>query len=109
MTVRDQIQTLRDEILEAAAANGARHVRLFGSAARGQETEGSDVDLLVTLKPGRTLLVLARLETRTSRRRAGSSGRVECGTRASTRIGIEPRGVSIRRSTRGRRRQVSSS
>ncbi len=64
MTVREQVQLLRREILHAAEANGARRVRLFGSAARGLETGASDVDLLVTLEPGRTLLDLARLEAR---------------------------------------------
>ena len=35
---------------------------MFGSVARGEERPDSDVDLLVTLEPGRTLLDLARLE-----------------------------------------------
>ena len=64
MTVREQVHALRREILQAAEANGARRVRLFGSGARGQETGASDVDLLVALEPGRTLLDLARLEAR---------------------------------------------
>ncbi len=64
MTVREQVHQLRREILYAAAAHGARRVRLFGSAARGRETGLSDIDLLVTLEPGRTLLDLARLEVR---------------------------------------------
>jgi uncharacterized protein len=45
-------------------ANGARDVRVFGSVARGEENDASDIDLLVTLEPGRTLLDLARLELR---------------------------------------------
>ena len=64
MTVREQVRLLRREILDAAEANGVRRVRLFGSAARGHESGASDVDLLVTLEPGRTLLDLARLEAR---------------------------------------------
>lgn len=67
MTVREQVRALRREILQAAEANGARHVRLFGSAARDQETGASDVDLLVALEPGRTLLDLARLEAHLER------------------------------------------
>jgi uncharacterized protein len=35
------------------------HLRAFGSLARGEATVESDVDLLVDLKPGRTLLDLA--------------------------------------------------
>ncbi len=62
MRLRDQLSDLRDTIHAAATACGARDVRLFGSAARGEEGAESDVDLLVTLEPGRTLLDLARLE-----------------------------------------------
>lgn len=64
MTVREQVRILRQEILQAAEASGARRIRLFGSAARGQESGASDVDVLVSLDPGRTLLDLARLEAR---------------------------------------------
>jgi predicted nucleotidyltransferase len=61
---RDEVTRLRGPILDAAAANGARDVRLFGSVARGEERADSDVDFLVSLEPGRTLLDLARLEAR---------------------------------------------
>ena len=47
--------------------SGARDIRVFGSVARGDEREGSDVDFLVALEPGRTLLDLARLELRLER------------------------------------------
>lgn len=46
----------REAILKIAARYGARSVRVFGSAARGDARPGSDVDLLVDLVPGRTLL-----------------------------------------------------
>lgn len=62
MRLRDDLTRLRQQILAAAAANGAGHVRVFGSVARGEETPESDVDFLVTLRPGGTLLDLARLE-----------------------------------------------
>jgi len=58
--VRERIGDLQREI--AAAAHGARDVRVFGSVARGEERPDSDIDFLVTLEPGRTLLDLARLE-----------------------------------------------
>ena len=64
MRLRDRLSDLSDAIRAAALENGARDVRVFGSVARGEEGEGSDVDILVTLEPGRTLLDLARLETR---------------------------------------------
>ena len=56
--------TLRAErahILELAAGHGARNVRVFGSVARGDEHATSDVDFLVDLAPGRTLLDLVGL------------------------------------------------
>jgi len=65
--VRDQLADLRDAIRSAADASGARDVRVFGSVARGEERDGSDVDFLVSLDPGRTLLDLARLELRLER------------------------------------------
>jgi predicted nucleotidyltransferase/DNA-binding XRE family transcriptional regulator len=48
----------RPRLLEAARARGVRNVRVFGSLARG-EAVTADVDLLVDLAPGRTLLDLA--------------------------------------------------
>jgi uncharacterized protein len=67
MRLRDRLPELREEIRRAAAESGARDVRVFGSVARGKEGEASDVDFLVSLDPGRTLLDLARLELRLER------------------------------------------
>lgn len=64
MHVREQILAMREAITAAAAASGAENLRVFGSVARGEERPGSDVDFLVTLKPGRTLMDLVRLEAR---------------------------------------------
>jgi predicted nucleotidyltransferase len=61
MSLRDRLFTLREAIRSAAQANGAYEIRLFGSVARGQEVDESDVDFLVKLELGRTLLDLARL------------------------------------------------
>jgi hypothetical protein len=55
---------LRDPIVAAAAASGVRNVRIFGSVARGTERPDSDVDFLVSVRPGTTLMDLARLELR---------------------------------------------
>ncbi|MBI4569026.1 MAG: nucleotidyltransferase family protein [Planctomycetes bacterium] len=52
----------RDEILRVAASHGATNVRVFGSVARGDDAAGSDVDFLVTMEPGRSLLDLAGLQ-----------------------------------------------
>lgn len=56
------IAAAREAILAKAAQHGAENVRLFGSTARGDTSDESDVDFLVSLRPGRTLLDLARLE-----------------------------------------------
>ena len=49
----------RRRLLDAAERHGVSRLRVFGSLARGEAKAGSDVDLLVDLKPGRTLLDLA--------------------------------------------------
>jgi predicted nucleotidyltransferase len=51
----------RVEILRTASRYGARNVRVFGSAARGDAGPESDIDLLVDLEPGRSLLDLGAL------------------------------------------------
>lgn len=51
----------REEILEIASRHGARNVRLFGSVARGEDDEHSDIDLLVDLDSSRSLLDHAAL------------------------------------------------
>lgn len=56
MTLKTLIASKRDEILRIAALHGARDVRLFGSAARGDTTDQSDIDLLINLEPGRSLM-----------------------------------------------------
>jgi uncharacterized protein len=61
MWTLDQLQTRREEILAAAARHGARNVRVFGSVARGEERDDSDVDFLIELEPGRSLFDLAHV------------------------------------------------
>jgi uncharacterized protein len=60
--VGSRIRRNRREITRVAARHGASNVRVFGSVARGEEKEGSDVDLLVDLAPDIGLFGLARLE-----------------------------------------------
>jgi hypothetical protein len=55
MLNRTQIFSRRSEILEIAKRHGATNIRLFGSVARGDATESSDVDFLVRFEPGRSL------------------------------------------------------
>ena len=54
--LQDILKDKRDEILRIAATHGARNVRVFGSAARGEAGPESDVDFLVELEPERSLL-----------------------------------------------------
>lgn len=61
MTLAQTVKEKREEILKLAARRGARNVRLFGSLARGEEEAGSDVDLLVEMEEGRSLLDLSHL------------------------------------------------
>lgn len=58
---RSEIRAHRRELRELARRHGARNLRVFGSTARGEARDESDVDLLVDLEPGRTLLDLVAL------------------------------------------------
>jgi hypothetical protein len=51
----------REQVLKTAAQYGAYDVRVFGSVARGEAGEASDIDLLVKLEPGRSLMDLGGL------------------------------------------------
>lgn len=56
----------RRAVLELAEQRGAHNVRVFGSVARGDETDSSDIDLLVDLDDGVSLVTLARLRRQLS-------------------------------------------
>jgi len=47
MTLRQLVEEKRDDILHIAAKHGAHNVRMFGSAAHGDDRPDSDVDFLV--------------------------------------------------------------
>lgn len=47
MKIPEKLRDRREEILRVVAKHGAGNVLVFGSVARGDETAGSDVDLLV--------------------------------------------------------------
>lgn len=52
----------REVILEVAASHGAVNVRLFGSRTRENTRRESDIDLLVDMQPGQSLLDLIAIE-----------------------------------------------
>lgn len=63
MKLDQVLRERREEILRIAAKHGARNVRVFGSAARGEAGGESDIDFLVDMEPGRSLFDLGGLQT----------------------------------------------
>jgi predicted nucleotidyltransferase len=61
MSIEELLKTKREDILRIAAKYGARNVRVFGSVARGEADEESDIDFLVEMEPGRSLLDMGGL------------------------------------------------
>lgn len=57
-----KLRRRRRAIIHAAERRGASNVRVFGSAARGVDSESSDVDLLVDMSPGVGIIGLIGLE-----------------------------------------------
>lgn len=57
--IRTRLATEKSRIEAAAKKRGLRNLRVFGSVARGEAGEGSDVDLLVDALPGTSLFDIA--------------------------------------------------
>jgi predicted nucleotidyltransferase len=55
------LQQKRTEILQISAHHGASNLRVFGSVARGHDSAGSDLDLLVEMEPERSFLDIVGL------------------------------------------------
>lgn len=62
MSIDRSLEDRRSDILRIAATYGARDVRVFGSRSRGQARRGSDLDLLITLEDGRSLLDIVAIK-----------------------------------------------
>jgi predicted nucleotidyltransferase len=56
MNIDEIIKRKRSEILKISTRYGAKEIKIFGSALRGEAKKNSDIDLLVQLEPGRSLL-----------------------------------------------------
>jgi predicted nucleotidyltransferase len=62
MSIDKSLEDKRSEILRIAASHGAQTVRVFGSRSRGQARSDSDLDLLITLEDGRSLLDIVAIK-----------------------------------------------
>ena len=61
MEIGEQLKKKRDAVIALAAKHGAQNPRIFGSVARGESSPDSDIDLLVKMEEGRSLLDLSAL------------------------------------------------
>jgi predicted nucleotidyltransferase len=61
MDLNELLQEKREAILQLAAKHGARNVRVFGSVARHEANEQSDIDFLIDMEPGRSLMDMGGL------------------------------------------------
>ena len=57
----NELITYRDRILELSEQYGAYNVRIFGSVAKDEADEKSDIDFLVEMQPGKSLFDLGGL------------------------------------------------
>lgn len=62
MRPSEALRRHRDAIRGAIARSSTRNPRIFGSVLRGEDADGSDLDLLVDALPGTTLLDMAGLQ-----------------------------------------------
>ncbi len=62
MTMETLLKEKRQEILRIVREHGARSIRLFGSAARGEDRPDSDIDFLVEMEDGRSLLDIGGMQ-----------------------------------------------
>jgi len=56
VSLQELRQDRRAAVVDLARRHGARSIRVYGSVARGQATDNSDLDLLVEWEPERSLL-----------------------------------------------------
>lgn len=93
MRLDQLVSEKRGEILRVASRYGARDVRVFGSVSCGEADRESDVDFLVELEAGRSLLDLGGL-------RMELESLLGCSVNVMTERGLKAR-IRERRITRG--------
>lgn len=76
MDVRELLREKREDILQIASKHGVTHIRIFGSATRGESEEGSDIDFLIEVNGPNNPMVS---------RKPGSRSREAFGTACSRR------------------------
>ncbi len=64
MKPSEALQSHREDIRRVVEQNRARNPRVFGSVLHGEDTEGSDLDLLVDPTSDTTLMDIARIQNR---------------------------------------------
>ncbi len=62
MRPSEVLKTHREDVRKIALQHRIRNIRVFGSVLRGDDTDGSDLDLLVDPLPGITLFDLGGLQ-----------------------------------------------
>jgi len=86
MTLDEVKASKREEILRLASKRDARNLRVFGSVARGEDDAECDMDFLVDLEPGRSLMDLGGLQIDLEQLLGGKIGLVSSrGLRARVR------------------------
>jgi predicted nucleotidyltransferase len=61
MDLQTLLEQKREQVLEIAARYGTYDVRVFGSVARSEANDASDIDILVNMESGRSLMDLGGL------------------------------------------------
>ena len=82
------LERRRAEVLAACERHGGHEPCVFGSVARGEDGRDSDIDLLVKLEPGRTLVDLEALQLELSEILGGA---VDLGTEEILQDGVSVR------------------
>jgi predicted nucleotidyltransferase len=67
MKPSEALKKHREQLREIVARNGAQRPRVFGSAVHGDDTDGSDLDLLVEPTATTTLMTLAAIQLEAER------------------------------------------
>jgi len=62
MSILSQLKKNRDVLFAIAKNRGAYNIRVFGSVSREEETVDSDIDFLVSMEKGRSLLDMVGLQ-----------------------------------------------